>query len=554
MNPSWKPESNSHGLTAAKLAHSGNSKVNVWQPEASANGAKAALLAHKDNKGVDAWKPAVSSWGNSAANLAIKKHVSVSSPTNNDAVLRSRHHSHLAATGAVAGRRRAGSTPSAPRIDAYPDESNAAANALKAATSAAGQRGSVSPSKGASTQSTARTAAMLTSQNISHGAAQGTKRDEMLQASAIAMAKSMYQQQSKPSGTQGDAHSGANSAHSRHRLSTSTMSNETDAPRTVNLQEAAQKLAQARLSKLYNESEQTKDYRNYYSGQPTSPVPSRRLTLLGRVRRRASSMDEDHAQSARIRAQMSLFSTNLSTVDDEKRKADREALLAVAQRNVNKQMHGMDEQVFESTGKVGPALLEDWERKAQATAQAKSDARMENHGKVNVGGGMFINQSDVDAVAARNVQPVLDDINEKAEISREKQAALKAEQEKNAKLAAETKMREQESKAINKQLARKFAALKQILTANCLQNKTRTKPMLARPRRRSVKRRRNDLPRRSEHRPVLLLLLCRVSIMMGLLRSQYRVPCLQLSNRLNLAHLQKAALVSACPSNQLQQP
>merc|ERR1712093_837749 len=92
------------------------------------------------------------------------------------------------------------------------------------------------------------------------------------------------------------------------------------------------------------------------------------------------------------------------------------------------------------------------EVKAHAAAQANSDTRMENHGKVHIGGGKFIDQSEIDQVAARNVQPLLDEINEKAEAERERQAALKAEQETQQRKAAEKKVREKEQKEIEKKL------------------------------------------------------------------------------------------------------
>jgi hypothetical protein len=79
---------------------------------------------------------------------------------------------------------------------------------------------------------------------------------------------------------------------------------------------------------------------------------------------------------------------------------------------------------------------------------------MENYGKVNIGGGKFINQSAVDLVAQRNVQPVLDEINEKADAERERVAAAKLEQEKQARKAAEQKTREREKKEIDRKLKR----------------------------------------------------------------------------------------------------
>jgi hypothetical protein len=222
-----------------------------------------------------------------------------------------------------------------------------------------------------------------------------------------------------------------------------------------NLQEAAQKLAQERLAKLHDEHAKNREYRDYYGN---TPKMQSRLSIRGRTRRRAcsdGSMDEDREQSNKIRAQMSLFSSNVSQVDSKKRQQDREALIAAAQRNVTKSLHGMDEKVFADTGKVAPSLLSEWEVKAHAAAQAKSDNRMENYGKVNIGGGKFINQSAVDLVAQRNVQPVLDEINGRAEVEKERVTAAKLEQETQARKAAEQKAREREKKEIEKKLKRK---------------------------------------------------------------------------------------------------
>lgn len=236
--------------------------------------------------------------------------------------------------------------------------------------------------------------------------------------------------------------------------------------RFVNLQEAAQKLAQERLAKLNTEHSKNRDYRDYYSGQdsyrggavgPSNSANFGKLSMRGRARRRASSdgdLDEDREQSNKIRAQMSIFSSNLTQVDQQKRTKDREALIAAAQRNVTKQLHGMDEKVFADTGKVSSSLLSEWEVKAHAAAQANSAERMQNHGMVHIGGGKYISQSEIDKVAARNVQPVLDEINEKAADERERQAALKMEHEREAAVAAEKKTREKESKDINKKLKR----------------------------------------------------------------------------------------------------
>lgn len=71
-------------------------------------------------------------------------------------------------------------------------------------------------------------------------------------------------------------------------------------------------------------------------------------------------------------------------------------------------------------------MMEEWEAKARATAEADSKARMANYGKVHVGGGKFVDQAEVDAVASRNVQPVLDEIDAKAETHRAKEQEVRA--------------------------------------------------------------------------------------------------------------------------------
>ena len=52
------------------------------------------------------------------------------------------------------------------------------------------------------------------------------------------------------------------------------------------------------------------------------------------------------------------------------------------------------------------------------------------------------------------MQPVLDEIQEKAEAEKARQAALKAEQETEARKAGEKKIRDRESKELNKKIKR----------------------------------------------------------------------------------------------------
>ena len=507
----WKPDPSASASAAAVLAKD-YKMAPLWQPERSTNGAKAAVIAARDGGKVEIWQPeANSSWGNSAASQAFKKfgagglspvldygyttlgrqgsmQAATGAMANSQGLSPVLDHGYTtlgrqgsmqAATGAmVQSRRRAASDLTPPvKAPTYPDEANARSNALRAATSAHKQKKQAEEPVGGSSPYTNLGRAMYTSHPPVAPEVEEKNRQDTLHASAVAMAQGMYKRQQAQVASNTNAQSGAVAAHGRYHSMSSTYSDEAVPMRFENLQEAAHKLAQERLAKLHDEHAKNREYRDYYgdnasnAGGGSKTNTNYRLSMRGRARRRASSdgdLDEDKATSNKIRGQMSIFSNNLAQVDEKKRARDRENLLAAAQRNVTKSLHGMDERVFADTGKVAPSLLSEWEVKAHAAAQANSEARMQNHGMIHIGGGKFVKQSEIDAVAQRNVQPVLDEINEKAEAVRERQAALKLDQETAVRKAADKKTREKESKAINKKLKRKFAILHTRKSANLL--------------------------------------------------------------------------------------
>ncbi|KAI9875875.1 MAG: hypothetical protein M1823_007381, partial [Watsoniomyces obsoletus] len=214
----------------------------------------------------------------------------------------------------------------------------------------------------------------------------------------------------------------------------------------VGLEEAARKLAQERLAKIHDEHA---EYRQYYGAQ-TPPKKSKLAGLSMRNRRaRASSYerdsdDSDEEQSRKIRSQMSIFQSKLAEVDGKKRQADRDALLDAAHKNVTKQMNAMDEKVFKDTGKTSPQQRELWERQARERAQRDSDERMINVGKVHIGGGKYLDQSEIDAIARARLQPTLDDITEKAEKQRARDEEIRLEQERQKAEAEKEKQRQRE--------------------------------------------------------------------------------------------------------------
>ncbi|KAI4088393.1 MAG: hypothetical protein LQ344_006112 [Seirophora lacunosa] len=446
----WKPAGSAPASRAAMLAKD-YKPAPLWQPEDSAAGSKAAHIAAKEVGRVNIWQPEPTTVGNSAAGQAMRAKdlgpqvFSGSTADDNKKAL-------IAATGAMASnRRRAGSTPIAPP-PAYPDAANSAANALKAATSVGRPDGRGSqiklPPPASSPIDVARihnaavtnlSREMYTANPPVAPEVEEKKRQQVLRAAAVSMAKQMYDVQQRAideatSHGKGDSLNAATSAQNRPP-SSMAVDEEQSTPQYVNLQEAAQKLAAERLSKLHDEHAA---YRNYYGA--TLPT-NKRLSLRGRPRRRASSDGNaptgDEERSKMIRNQMSLFKDELAQVDSKKRQKDRDALMAAAQRNVTASMTGLDERVFNETGKVSPAMMEEWEIKAKARAKADSDSRMANHGRVNIGGGKYLDQSEVDAIAASKVQPTLDEITAKADNQRARDAELRRQQEERERVAAE---------------------------------------------------------------------------------------------------------------------
>jgi hypothetical protein len=446
----------------------------LWKPEASAAGSKAALLAHKGGANVNLWTPEASSHGFSAANIAFGKKSSTPNVArgNMDA---QKKNSLLAATGAVSSsrRRRANSHPVPPPLypDAgnsarnalsaatiahnpstqlYPDANNSARNALTAATMAANpsMRLAKSSTIGHSTDSASFNSPAMQAARIQHSKVsremyterppvalevEEKKRRDALQASAISMAKKMYDVQSeKASSRPSHAQSGATAAQNQKPYATEGDIKQ-QAMQYIGIQEAAQKLASERLAKIGVDEQEA--YRSYYGYQKQG----RSRLSIRRGRPRASSNPEtndsdsdDEFRSRRIRNQMSELNKSLADVDKKKQEQDRGYLLAAAQRKVQAQMMGIDKKIFDETGKMSPAMLDEWDAKARAKAAANSEARLENHGRVHIGNGKYMDQSEIDAVAQARIQPTLDEITEKTEKRRavEEEQRLEMEESK----------------------------------------------------------------------------------------------------------------------------
>jgi hypothetical protein len=491
MDP-WKPDKSASASAAAVLAKDYKMAPARGPSESSTAGSKAAALAAGSAQRQHQRKSNPPSlWGNSAANMAFKASNSaansvyhqsagpghrashlregssisgITTPPGNASAL-ARQGSLYAAKGAMAGLR--GRSKSSPQIiQTYPDQANAASNALNAATIAHRPHTRVTgipPEEAGSMPYTTMGREMFTSHPPVKTEADDQKRADVLHASAVAMAKRMYNQQQKMIESTKRAHARSSSFTRHESGSPHESEDEVIVPvRFNNLQEAAFKLAQERLAKLHQEHQKNREFQEYYSSPAILTRRNKLGTIRGKLTRRHSASDselmEDKKESQRIRQQMSLFNTNLTEVNEQKRARDRQAVLAAAQRNVKAQLQGMDKKMSEETGRVAPSTMGAWEHKAHVAAQLRvASFHNPNAGKIDIGGGKFIDKEAVDEIAAKRVQPLLDEINDKAEIERERQAALKLDEQRRKEEAEKRKSRDREVQEIYKKLKGEIA-------------------------------------------------------------------------------------------------
>lgn len=438
----------------------------LWQPEASLAGSKAALLAHKDGGKLDLWQHTPSSAGSSAATLAFRNK-GLSPQLDRGGTETGRNNSLLAATMSVnRGRQRAGSTPTAP-LSNYPDSQNSGKNALNAAT--ASHRASVRSPDG--WNSDANQAARIKNAHmdrelftedpniVTQADIDDQRHQAALHASAASFAKSLYivQKRGEVDPETSSLHDddpgtvGAATAHRRNISTTSQMNIKEEAIRYIHLQDTAHRLAQERLAKVDKDMEAGR-YREYY-GYPNKSPRKSRLSMRG-GRKRASSEgqlgsddEDDERQARRIRQQMSQLSTGLDTVSDKQRQEDRARLLAAAEKRVHAQMHTMDEKVFMDTGKPSKAMKDEWEKHAREKAERDRVERDRNPGKTHIGGGKYMDDADIQAIAAARLKPTLDELNDTAEKKRARDEEMRAMRDAQETARMDEKMKTQEQKA-----------------------------------------------------------------------------------------------------------
>ncbi|KAF8539636.1 hypothetical protein BDD12DRAFT_805134 [Trichophaea hybrida] len=161
-------------------------------------------------------------------------------------------------------------------------------------------------------------------------------------------------------------------------------------PKYPNLEEAARRQAEERLARI-------------------GYLPASRSIASGRTRSVSLSSNHLRPQSYDTLD----LDEDIDRTDRRKRGQDALLLMSTARKNVQTRLSEQDRQIAKSR-----ASRKDWLPKATEIAQRQSDQRMQrtqNHGKVDIGGGKYMTQEEIDRIAERNVRPVIDDINERAE-------------------------------------------------------------------------------------------------------------------------------------------
>ena len=129
-------------------------------------------------------------------------------------------------------------------------------------------------------------------------------------------------------------------------------------------------------------------------------------------------------------------------------------LLAAAQRNVQRSLQGIDERVYAQTGRPTPSMM-GRESLPMAIAQQRvqqQQPQQQQGDKVAIGNGAVVDRSSVDALAFRNVQPVLHQINDKSDAQQARKTEIKLDEEEAKRQIEIEREREQELKEIDRQL------------------------------------------------------------------------------------------------------
>ncbi|GMM53188.1 Eis1 protein [Starmerella bacillaris] len=126
------------------------------------------------------------------------------------------------------------------------------------------------------------------------------------------------------------------------------------------------------------------------------------------------------------------------------------SLITIADARVKKKMADLDHDTTAQARLFGSA---DYQKIAMDVAAKSLAGRLDNHGKVNLGGGLFMNPDEIDDIARQHVQPVLDKVEQVAQKKRITDREVAARTQLQKKQAEDLKTAERKQKAEEKSLA-----------------------------------------------------------------------------------------------------
>ncbi|KAF3929089.1 hypothetical protein ABW20_dc0106399 [Dactylellina cionopaga] len=455
----WKPDRLPAAGTAATLAHTMKS-ADPWVPGPQPTATAAALLAGDARKVPDAWQPPKTSKSASKAASSVKEK-KTTEPMKRSPPPQSASKAVTAASMASSYPKPAPkslstsppsltydinkvnavalqnaqmrlSSPSQPRAllsQTQTDKNNS--DTLRAATISMAKNTSKSPPK----QSTpATTTPMPPSTYYSHIPTSPPKKTPTVDPNAKVNRKSSMQAASLAASS--DLHSvvSGESAEDKERRY------------YPHLEEAARKAASERLARLQAEHDRARKAsglppnwqpggahtRSVTSPPRNKPVRPARPARTQPARPRQPDAT-DYARSMKIKTETAKLTKQIDSVDKDRQARDYLALMAAAEKNVKSRMQDLETKVAEDQGRVPKHLQAQWDAKAKMLSEEsdrKRNAEKESKkGKIDMGGGLWYDQEDLERIARGNVQPILDEINVKAEKERARLEALRLEKE-----------------------------------------------------------------------------------------------------------------------------
>lgn len=449
--PSYPTAGLSHpetaGAAAALLAHSSHKPVGIWRPDPISAAGAAASLAQANTKRVDNWKSAPDNPVGNAALHALGDPSFLQLYRMSDAPKRWSLTGAIGAMQSSKQRRRSESSPMPLTTQQETKVSNSALTAATLAHMPSARRLSIA-TEGPTSEGLAERKLV----DAGRVPQQDKRASDILRAATISMSRS-NRDTTLPPDTPRQKHLVQPDL---QRLTATPPSRRYNS----NIEEAARKVAAERLAKI-----------GYDTGRPRSTSLPGTQGAQASVNRSYSGVGAGSSNLGRahkINANMALPQDNLAKIDAKKRGENAVLLMSTAQRNVQARMSGIDKQVAESRGVI---RREDWDAKAIQVAQAGSDRRLKHHGKISIGGGAYMAPEEIEAIAERNVRPVLDEMDRKADAER---AGIEAERAKDLEMQLDI---EETKRVQNLQRTRERETHEDIKRAKGVSYKTSNSPL-----------------------------------------------------------------------------